>query len=175
MNGKIYSIRSYETDDIYIGSTKQQKLCKRMDNHRRNYKFYLKNGRKYMTSCEMLKYNDAYIELIEEVKNCTKDELRKLEGQYIRENENCVNKRIEGRTKNDYRRDNKEKINKQRKGHYNENKTELLEEKKIYYAENKDKIKKQRSTKYLCECGKELTYGCKARHNKICPNNSKAI
>ena len=28
---------------------------------------------------------------------------------------------------------------------------------------------------HFCECGKELTSNHKARHNKICPNNSKAI
>ena len=55
MNGKIYSIRSYETDAIYIGSTKQQKLCKRMVNHKTDYKRYLNGKKHYVTSYEIVK------------------------------------------------------------------------------------------------------------------------
>ena len=33
-NGKIYCIRSHQTDNIYIGST-TQKLCVRMAEHKR--------------------------------------------------------------------------------------------------------------------------------------------
>jgi hypothetical protein len=56
-NGKIYCIKSYETEDIYIGST-TQKLCKRMGSHRRSYKAYKNNegNRKPSTAIELLKY-----------------------------------------------------------------------------------------------------------------------
>ena len=131
-----------------------------------------------MTACEILKYSDAYIELVIEVENCTKDELRKIEGQYIREMK-CINKRIEGRTQDESRKqyytENKDKINEQKKEHYTENKDEILKKANEYYTENKDKILEQMSTKYLCECGKELSHGHKSRHDKVCKFNSKAI
>ena len=169
-NGKIYTIRSYETELIYVGSTTEKRLSARFSKHKSKYKTYLKSGKKDTTAFEILKYSDAYIELVREVENCTKDELRKIEGQYIREMK-CLNKNIAGRTQKEYYTeyytDNKDKIKEYRDTH--------KEHKKEYYAENKDKIKKLRSTKYLCECGKELTYGCKARHNKICKFNSKAL
>ena len=72
----------------------------------------------------------------------------------------CVNKYIAGQTKKEYYTENKDKRNGQSKE---------------YQIINKDKIKEQSSSKYLCDCGKELTYGNKARHNKVCKFNSKAI
>ena len=64
-NGKIYTIRSYLTDKYYIGSTIQP-LCKRMVGQKSNYKNYLKNNSSaYVSSYEVLKFDDAYIELLE--------------------------------------------------------------------------------------------------------------
>ena len=147
-NGKIYTIRSYETELIYVGSTTEKRLSARFSKHKAKYKTYLKSGKKDTSAFEILKYSDAYIELVREVENCTKDELRKIEGQYIREIKG-VNKRIEGRTQKEY---------------YTE-----------YQLINKDKILERQSAKYICECGKELTSNHKARHNKVCKFNSKAI
>ena len=169
-NGKIYTIRSYETELIYVGSTTEKRLSARFSKHKASYKLYLKSGKKDTTAFEILKYSDAYIELVREVENCTKDELRKIEGQYTREIK-CVNKNIAGQTQKEYHTENKDKRNGQSKKYYAENKDKLKE----YRIINKDKIKEQSSSKYLCECGKVLSHGSKARHNKICPNNSKAI
>ena len=158
-NGKIYTIRSYETELIYVGSTTEKRLSARFSKHKAKYKIYLKSGKKDTTAFEILKYSDAYIELVREVLNCTKDELRKIEGQYTREIK-CVNKNIAGQTQKEYHTENKDKRNGQSKE---------------YQLKNKDKIKEQMSTKYLCECGKELSHGNKSRHNKVCKFNSKAI
>ena len=197
-NGKIYSIRSHQTDLIYIGSTTEKRLSARLSKHRANYKAYLKDNYRYISSFEILKYIDAYIELIEEVeKKITKDELRQLEGQHIRQN-NCVNKIITGRTKQEYRETNKDKIIEQKKEYYETNKGKIQERHKEYYENNKDKIleqnkeyyegnkdkinehnkeyyegnkekiKEQHAQKYICVCGKSLTNGNKARHDKIC-------
>jgi predicted GIY-YIG superfamily endonuclease len=43
-NGKIYAIRSHQTDEIYIGSTTQS-LSKRFSNHKSKYKLYLEKKR----------------------------------------------------------------------------------------------------------------------------------
>lgn len=123
----IYTIRSKSNDFfIYIGSTTQQlnrrwnghKLdCKRKTSHL--YNFMLNNGG----------IENYYIELYEEF-NGTKEELRKREGEIIREFKQksndyyVLNHRIECRNQQEYYQDNKNKI---------------LEKKQIYYQENKDK------------------------------------
>ena len=58
--GRVYTIRSHQTDDIYIGSTTQT-LSQRMTDHRKNYKQYLDKKRNYITSYEIVQYEDAYI------------------------------------------------------------------------------------------------------------------
>ncbi len=104
MNGFVYIIRSHQTDKVYYGSTKQM-LCKRMANHKLAYKRLLcGKGNAYTTSFEILKFDDAYIELIEEVKYLNKYELWAREGFYIRNN-TCVNKVIPDRTKYEYTHD----------------------------------------------------------------------
>ena len=140
-NGKIYSIRSHQTDLIYIGSTCETRLSARLSKHKWNYKAYLKEGR-YYTSFEILKYADAYIELIEEVKEKTKDELQRLEGEHIRNNNYCVNKNIAGRTRKERDEVNKDKLLAQQK--------------------------EQKNKKYMCKCGKSLSTGNKSIHKKVC-------
>ena len=100
-NGKIYCIRSYQTDDVYIGST-TQKLCRRMTDHRKKYKGWVKGKRQYTTSYEIIKLCNAYIELLELFPCGCKDELHKKECEYIR-NMKCVNKCIPGRTQKEYK------------------------------------------------------------------------
>jgi hypothetical protein len=96
--GKIYAIRSHRTDEIYIGSSVQT-LCMRMTGHRRSYKHYKNSGKKYASSFDILKYDDAYIELIEHHPCLCREDLCKREGEVIRTTPNCVNRRIAGRTK----------------------------------------------------------------------------
>ena len=148
-NGKIYAIRSYQTDMIYIGSTCSP-LNKRMWDHRAKYKQYLKKKYKYITSFEILKYGDAYIELIQEISCKNILELRKWEGNYIR-NMNCVNKYIPQRTKEEYYKDNKENI---KKTSYNN------------YHNNKELISLKNKKTMDCICGSTFRRVAKARHNK---------
>ncbi len=112
-SGKIYTIRSYQTDKFYIGSTTQP-LHKRLYEHRKNYETKLLRGSGRManiSSFEIIKYSDNYIELLEEYPCSNKQQLNKREGELMREHKkNCINKRIEGRTDKEYNEDNKEKI-----------------------------------------------------------------
>ena len=119
-NGKIYTIRSHQTPLIYIGGTCTA-LRKRMHKHRSMYRMYLKGSKKYISSFEILKYDDAYIELLELCPCNMKIELDRREGQLIRSHD-CVNKIIPGRTRKEYYQDNKDRI-------------------KQYYQDNKDRIK----------------------------------
>lgn len=52
-NGKIYSIRSHQTNKVYYGSTAQL-LCKRIAAHRANYKLYIDGKYHYVTSFEFM-------------------------------------------------------------------------------------------------------------------------
>ena len=148
-NGKIYSIRSYQTDDIYIGSTTQD-LCVRMADHRKKYKSFLQGKYNYVSSFDIIKRGDAYIELIQEIPCNNILELRKYEGNYIR-NMDCINKIIPGRTKKQWEKDNFERRQKYKKDRYYKNKYKISEKNKI---------------KYNCICGGKYTYGKRLRHNK---------
>ena len=166
--GKIYSIRSFQTDDIYIGSTTQE-LCNRMSGHRRNYKKYLNGKYTFVTSFDILKYDDAYIELIEKYPCTCKKELEAIEGKYIRKMD-CVNRRIEGRTLKQYREDNKEQIKKYKKQHYESNKQTIALKQKQYYETNKQKIlllkKQKRKQKITCVCGSTVCKAAFKRHER---------
>jgi len=181
--GKIYAIRSYQTDDIYIGSTIQS-LSVRLGEHKRRYKMWLEGKHNYTSSYEIIKYNDCYVEEIEKCPCNDKNELNRREGQIIRLMD-CVNKRIEGRTRKEYRQDNKEKIKEQSKQYRKDNKEKYNENSRKYYEENKEKFKihnkkykkqnKERvkkinskwgKKKFTCECGSIITNYSKSRHFK---------
>ncbi len=101
-NGKIYTLRSHQTDMFYIGSTTDA-LHKRLYGHKQDYNRWKKYNIRYITSCEMIKYDDCYIELLENFKCETKSELTKREGELIRSHKSdLVNIRVDGRTKHEY-------------------------------------------------------------------------
>ena len=64
-NGKIYVIRSPSTDKIYIGSTIEKYLSNRFGGHNRDYKCFSNGKRNKVSSFELIKLGDSYIELIE--------------------------------------------------------------------------------------------------------------
>jgi len=150
-NGKIYTIRSYQTDDIYIGSTTQT-LTKRLSTHKSNFKRWKNGKHSYTSSYELIKYGDAYIELLELCPCSNKMELCRREGQLQREMD-CVNKGIAGRTPKEYRDDNKEKIKEYNKEYVEANKEKIKEYYKEYVEANKEKIK-ERQKEYV-EANKE--------------------
>lgn len=156
MIGRVYCIRSHQTPNIYIGSTKQI-LCMRMGSHRRDYKKFLNNKTNYITSFEILKYGDAYIELIEEVECETKSQLWAREGHYIRTMD-CVNKIIVGRTVAEYREDNKEHLYQVQVDYKKKNKERLqLRDKEYRKRDEVIKSKNERNCKRVdCECGSNI-------------------
>jgi hypothetical protein len=155
-NGKIYAIRSYQTDKIYIGST-IQRLSKRKAQHKEKYLKYLNGKSHYVKSYDILKYDDWYLELLENYPCNIKEELLKREGELIRDN-NCVNRCIAGRSFKVWYQQNREdqlkkmKIRRQQKN-YKHSKPTL------------ESILKQKH-KYNCDCGKTIQRGERARHNK---------
>ena len=106
-NGKIYKIESITGEGLpYIGSTTKQYLSQRMQGHRDGY-YRWKAGK--AQQCRSYKLFDEYgmencvITLIELFECNSKDELRAREGYHQRLME-CVNCRIEKRTKQEKKR-----------------------------------------------------------------------
>jgi len=85
---KIYKITSAQTPDVYIGSTKGS-LAVRMAGHRRSYSSFLKGERSNMTSFAIVKFQDATIELLQEVPEDVRDD---EELRFQQEEPNCINK-----------------------------------------------------------------------------------
>jgi hypothetical protein len=141
-NGKIYKIYSYENDEVYYGSTVET-LSRRMSGHRKSFKQY-KNGKcNFTRSFQILEYESAKIELVENFCCNSKEELLQREGYYIRNN-NCINKNIAGRTQQIWREENKEHIKEQNKEYKKENKEHIKEQNKEYCEKNKEYIKEQK-------------------------------
>jgi len=143
--GRVYAIRSHQTTDIYIGSTTQI-LCKRMSDHRGHYKRYLNNQMNYISSFELVKYEDSYIELIYEGEFESKESLQQKEGEYQRDM-SCVNKRIEGRPQNYLHQENEE-YRIEYKHTWYENNKETLKEKYKKYAETHKERRAETSKKW---------------------------
>jgi len=123
MKGKIYILRSHQTEEVYYGSTIQKYLSSRLASHNAKYKKYVKGEYEYVSSFDIIKYPDAYIELVEEIDYENRAELTSKEGEYIRNNE-CINKRIAGRTPKQYYEEEKDKILKYHKEYYQKNRDE---------------------------------------------------
>ncbi len=72
--------------------------------------FKKNNKSNYVTSFELLRYDDCYIELLEDYPCNSNNELQRREGQLIRETEKVINKYVAGRTDAEYKFDNRDKI-----------------------------------------------------------------
>ena len=152
-NGKIYKIESHSGDMIYIGSTTKKYLSQRMDTHRTQYKRW-KNG-KYQLVTSFKLFDEYGVEncniVLLELFPCeSKDMLLSREAHYIRTLD-CVNKKIPGRTRKEWREDNKDKI---------------TEDKKQYYEDNKDKILIRKKERITSDCGSCFRKIEKARHER---------
>jgi len=141
-NAKIYKLWCHETDEIYIGSTTVP-LSKRLGQHK--YPNYTASSRILFE-----KSNNVMIELIEEYPCENKDQLTKREGELIRQLD-CVNKRIEGRTKQEYG-----------KKRYEENHDKFFQ----YRQDNRNKIREKQNQKIVCECGCETSRSNLAKHKR---------
>ncbi len=167
INSKIYKIEpicDHEEGDIYIGSTTQKYLCKRMIKHRSDYKRWKDNSFNKLTSFDIFeKYGieNCHIVLLECINLNSIDELRAKESQYIKTMK-CVNKHIPGRTLKEYQQT--EKIQNYYKEYRENNKESKKETDKKYRENNKEKIKERKTEPFICICGCEIKRDEKARH-----------
>jgi len=103
------------------------------------YKSWLAGKNNYVTSYEIVKYDDFYIEIVEKYPCKSKEELLTRESHYIK-SEKCVNRYIPGRTSKQWNEDNHEKVLENKRRYHRENREEILEKKRLYHIENRDEI-----------------------------------
>lgn len=183
--GKIYKIVCNVSGLVYVGSTCEPILARRLAGHVTSYKQYLNGNRNYVTSFKCLENDDYDIILIENFPCESKDELYARERYYTNQIE-CINKiknqgllnelgqkeyqkqydqkyyeaNIEQK-KNYYKQyyqEHKEKLNDKQK-QYGQQHNEQI---KQYYQDNKEKL----NEKYDCDCGGCYTKQNKAQHIK---------
>ena len=171
--GKIYKIYNTINDDIYVGST-TLKLCERMRDHRKGYRHRTRQHYPLYKAFIEHGVEHFFIELIEKCPCNDKDELRKKEGEYIKDLKPSLNRFVAGRTKKEYYEDNKERISKVQQEYYNNNKEQI----KQYLEENKEHRAQQKKTYYEnnkettvlrkveCECGCAINRGSLMRHQR---------
>ena len=176
-NGKIYCIRNWIDDDIYVGSTTQA-LSKRMEKHRSDRKRGVKSNCKLYQKMNEIGMENFYIELIENHSCKNKEELFKKEGEWIRKI-GTLNGQIQGRTPEQYRdehkehkreydkqrrEDKREEISEQQKEKYQNKKEHYKQKSSENYFKNKEAIREKMNAKCNCECGVVYSYGNRLRH-----------
>lgn len=188
-NGKIYTVRSVSRPDlIYVGSTTQT-LSKRHSEHK------IELARGTCISRLVIEIGDSYIELHENFPCSSREELRKREGE-VQRSIPCVNRVIAGRTKTEYRAENRETILAKKREYVKQNKESIRAKKKLYneahkeqlavyhkqyreahaeelrdaaalrYAQNKSEINAKGSIRVDCECGGFFTKSNRSFHYK---------
>lgn len=177
---QIYKVVDVGYNKCYIGST-IEKLCDRMAKHRNHYKRYLENKMNYLYVFKLFEeygVENCKIYWIEDWQCNNKKELEAREGYWI-EKMDCVNKRVEGRTKQQWTKDNIEKVREQNKAlaqtekykakkkeRYEKNRDNILETNRQYRQDHKEEINTKRSIQINCQCGGSYTLRHKARHFK---------
>ena len=132
--GRIYKIISPNSNKIYVGSTTNDTLQKRLKGHIYSYKCWLKDNSKqtYYKSYELLKLGNVDIVLLESVNCNSKEELLNKEKEWIEQlKDDIINNNTPIRTNDD----KKKYARKYMKGYY-----ELHNDRfKQYYKLNMDK------------------------------------
>jgi hypothetical protein len=140
---KIYKIVCNVTGLVYIGSTCEPTLAKRLTKHVGTYRCYLNNKYHYVTSFKVIENSDYYIELIEKYPCNDKDELLQRERHWSNQIY-CVNK--------------------YKAGLYNQ--LGVKEYNKQYRETNKVTLKKNQTVKHVCACGGRYSQSNKSTHAK---------
>ena len=166
--GKIYKIYNTINDDIYVGST-TQKLCERMRSHRKCLNTEAKQHYPLYKLFSEYGVDTFYIELLEKCPCHDIEELRKKEGEYIRELRPSMNKVIAGRKKKEYQaeyRENNKDYIRQLKYQYNKHNQDKI----LQYRENNREHINQTHKKHYEEVGKqpiECECGCPTTRKKL--------
>jgi hypothetical protein len=106
---KIYKIIDNTNGNIYVGSTCEPTLAKRLSKHVHSYHRYLNKKYAFITSFDILKNNSFQIILLEEFPCENRMQLHRRERHYI-DTLNCINKFHPTRTDAEYYQANKIRI-----------------------------------------------------------------
>lgn len=136
---KIYKIVSSVIPDVYIGSTTMS-IHDRLRHHVNHYNKYKRGKNGFITSFKLIEHENYNVELIEDFPCDSIVDLRKRERFHIENIENCCNKHLPGRTKDEYN--------------------------KYYYGIHKEKLNNHKAERFQCECGASVRMGDKATHYK---------
>ena len=146
---KIYKIYNNIDDEIYVGSTCSS-LSVRMARHRYSVNENKnKNGYLYQKMRE-IGMNNFFIELLQDYPDCQNiEQLRRKEGEFIRELKPTLNRNIAGRTTKERYNDNIEDKKQYDKDRWIINKAKYSIMMKEYYQEKKHLL----CQKVECDCG----------------------
>ena len=179
-HGKIYKVVDNGYNLCYYGSTVQP-LSKRFSTHKKDYVRY-RDGRKErpLTICKIFDeygVDNCKIELVELFPCNSKEELHKREGEHIRNND-CVNKFIPGRSKEEYRKghkaENAARMRKCRSKLTDEQKEVIKQKQKEWKNQHKEELKARRAEKVVCDvCGSCYGKGNKSAHEKTKKHQDK--
>jgi hypothetical protein len=152
-NSVIYKIycKDENIKDVYVGSTTnfqkrkwahKTKCCNTKSEcyNRYVYKFIRENGN----------WENWNFEILEKVKCKDIKELHLYERKWFDKMNSTLNCDVPNRTRKEWRKDNRDRLNKKKKEYYQKNKHKNKE----YYEKNKEVILKKRYEKVICEkCG----------------------
>lgn len=163
---KIYKITSASHPDlVYYGSTTKKYLCERMSQHRADFK-RLPNANRIVY--QLLQYEDAKIELVEEV-----EENHKEREQYYIDNFLCINERSAylpgdpAEKLKQWKKDNPERQAEQLKRYYEANKEAIQAQNAQYRETNRQATRDRNNEKIPCpHCGKIGARANLSRHIK---------
>jgi len=142
--GKIYKIVCRITGEVYVGSTCEKTLARRLVAHRSACNRYIENqeGSKF-SSFQIIQRGDYYIELLENYPCNNSDELRKKEREWY-DKTDCINHYRPYLFKEEMRVErliydeiNKERIQEKQKQYKKEHKEHINEYKRLNYHKNK--------------------------------------
>ena len=166
---KIYKITNDFDDSVYVGSTCDT-LVKRFSRHKTSMN---EEKKKHLLIYKLMNdfgFERFRIDLIEDYSCNDKQMLRHREGFWIRELKANLNMKIEGRNKQMWYEDNKERMLNKFKEYQNEHKHKIQEYQKNYQVENQGKLieyrKEYGKISIICECGCELAKKNLSIHKK---------
>jgi len=146
--GKIYKIIDNTNGDIYVGSTCEPTLAKRLAKHVETYKSYINGKSGYMSSYKIIQNSNYDIVLIELYPCESRDILHSRERYYI-ETLKCVNLVVPTRTHKEWAQENKEHLKEKLKEYAKNNIDKIKAYQSEYREENKECHKQYKKEFYL--------------------------
>jgi hypothetical protein len=175
-----YKIYCHDNDYIYVGSTcnfnnrkRQHKENTNLDNKKKNFKVYKtirENGgwenwkmiqigtREQITKRQAEQIEEEYILQLKAELN----DKRAYRSEQVKKEQKAISDKK-------YRESEKGKASQEKRKDYftqYNNSEETKERKHEWYLANKERTLSKQAERYVCSCGKEVTIGKKARHEK---------